>query len=644
MMVDMVKQALQVCAFWWNAAADTVAFAQERDGWEGMQLPLGEEDGEIAVHAWEMKRPLSEQEKDVALDCVSAMLSARTLNASLMGVLQTIGAYYQADRVYTLMLVENRRAVIMTFEWTNGSKRSIQQAVSGMQVERFPLLLRCMNERAPAFLTRHRSGEGGAEAAQQPWHFTAFPLVRDAQQPVVGFLCIENARKHPADAALFGALIPFMLQQRERFSGGERPSAITERLMGLLDLRAYLEALCTLTSQYYSSMGVVCLEISGILPRGGRHESFESGSRMLWYVAHTLTELFDSNLLFRTREAEFVVFYPNTTREVFLGRCGRLRSILQRRYPRQICIGRAWADGVFTGSRLAKEAKAVMRSGQSAPDGGIPEFVLPAENGYAVDDAVHEGRFTVYFQPKIDMRTGALSGTEALVRGIDEDGTIIPPSQFIEFLEEAGTIRTLDFFVLERSLAQVEKWRADGVGVAPGAGNPPRTTLLHPSTLASVLAIQSRYPEIPPSALELEITERGGGIETSDFQSIVDRFHACGLRLSLDDFGSQYANLALFTNVKFDTIKMDRSLIADVVHNPIAQTLVRDIVQICRTYHMNCVAEGVEDQKQLDTLLKMGCPCAQGYYYDRPLPVQAFEEKYLRGRQPMERQRAHKEE
>lgn len=640
----MVKQALQVCAFWWNAAADTVAFAQERDGREGMQLPLSEEDGEIAVHAWEMKRPLSEQEKDVALDCVSAMLSARTLNASLMGVLQTIGAYYQADRVYTLMLVENRRAVIMTFEWTSGSKRSIQQAVSGMQVERFPLLLRCMNERAPAFLTRHRSGEGDAEAAQQPWHFTAFPLVRDAQQPVVGFLCIENARKHPADAALFGALIPFMLQQRERFSGGERPSAMTERLMGLLDLRAYLEALCTLTSQYYSSMGVLCLEISGILPRGGRHESFESGSRMLWYVAHTLTELFDSNLLFRTREAEFVVFYPNTTREVFLGRCGRLRSILQRRYPRRICIGRAWADGVFTGSRLAKEAKAVMRSGQSAPDGGIPEFVLPAENGYAVDDAVHEGRFTVYFQPKIDMRTGALSGTEALVRGIDEDGTIIPPSQFIEFLEEAGTIRTLDFFVLERSLAQVEKWREDGLGIVPVAVNLSRTTLLHPSTLASVLAIQSRYPEIPPSALELEITERGGGIETSDFQSIVDRFHACGLRLSLDDFGSQYANLALFTNVKFDTIKMDRSLIADVVHNPIAQTLVRDIVQICRTYHMNCVAEGVEDQKQLDTLLKMGCPCAQGYYYDRPLPAQAFEEKYLRGRQPMERQRAHKEE
>ena len=150
------------------------------------------------------------------------------------------------------------------------------------------------------------------------------------------------------------------------------------------------------------------------------------------------------------------------------------------------------------------------------------------------------------------------------MRGIDEDGTLIPPAQFIEYLEESGVIRVLDLFVLEQSLAQAEQWRAAGLGTVPVAVNLSRMTLVHPSTLASVLAIQSRYPALPASALELEITERGGGIETSEFRAIVERFHACGLRLSLDDFGSQYANLPLFTNVKFDTIKIDRSLIADV--------------------------------------------------------------------------------
>ena len=274
----------------------------------------------------------------------------------------------------------------------------------------------------------------------------------------------------------------------------------------------------------------------------------------------------------------------------------------------------------------------------------VQTLVTDTEDYLTVQDAVQDGRFTVYYQPKVDMRTGELFGAEALVRGIGEDGTVIPPSQFIEYLEEAGVIRELDLFVLARSLAQMEQWRAAGLGIVPVAVNLSRTTIVHPTTLASILAIQSRYPKIPASALELEITERGSGIDASEFQTIVKRFHACGLRLSLDDFGSQYANLPLFTNVKFDTVKIDRSLIADVVTNPIGQTLVQDIVQICRTHHMNCVAEGVENQEQLDTLLNMGCPYAQGYYYDRPLPAQVFEEKYLRGKKFPNQQRKSKEE
>lgn len=642
---SMLAQAARVCAFWWNAATDTVAFSQEREPGDWAYWTSVDGEDCVAVHASEMERPLTEPEKDVALDCVSTMLAARTLDASLMGVLQTIGVYYRADRVYTLMLVENRHAVVMTFEWTSGGKRSIQQVVSGMQLERFPLLKQCMEERAPLFLTRNFPvGNGAAGARKHPWHFTVLPLIRDQQQEVIGFLCMENARKHPADTAVFGTLIPFMLQQRERFhTEGLTSGPGPERLMGLPDLRAYLEARCSLNSEHYSSMGVVSLDIPGLADISSRH-SFEYGSRMLWYVSNTLAELFGPALLFRIREAEFVAFSPNTTREVFLGRCGRLRSILQRRYPKLIRIGRAWADGVFTGRRLASEAKEAMRVERTGHTAEFPSIAVGVENYSTVGEAMQDGRFTVYFQPKIDLRTGTLSGAEALVRGLDEDGTIIPPAQFIEYLEESGMIRDLDLFALDQSLAQADQWRIAGLGVVPMAVNLSRTTLVHPSTLASVLAIQSRYPDIPASALELEVTERGGGIETSEFQAIVERFHDCGLRLSLDDFGSQYANLLLFTSVKFDAVKIDRSLMLDLADNPIAQTLVQDIVQICRTHHMNCVAEGVENQEQLDILRKMDCPCVQGYYFDRPLPAGAFEEKYLRGGAPAGQQRQSEEE
>ena len=120
-------------------------------------------------------------------------------------------------------------------------------------------------------------------------------------------------------------------------------------------------------------------------------------------------------------------------------------------------------------------------------------------------------------------------------------------------------------------------------------------------------------------------------------QALMEQFRQCGLHFSLDDFGSKYANMQIFTGVKFDTVKLDRSLIAGMVGNSISQMLVQDIVRICRTCGMACIAEGVETQEQAAALEKMGCRCAQGYYFDRPLPAEQFERKYLQ-RQGLARQ------
>lgn len=639
---QMLIQAIHTCLLWLDAVTDTVAFAQEADGWGWLQMLPSKKEDHVAVHSTEMLRPLSEREKDVAFDCVSTMLTARTLDASLIGTLQTIGAYYHADRVYTLSLVENQRAVVMNFEWTSQSKCSIQQVVSGMQLNHFPLLERCLEERAPVFLTRKEAPAAKFKAVNgDPWYYTAFPLIRN--QEVTGFLCIENAREHSADAALFGTLIPYMLLERERFHGEEHAVGTVQHLMGLPDRKAYLTAAQTFTSEHFSSLGAICLDIPGLSAANNGY-GFEYGNQLLWYVAKTLTDLFRPSLLFRIKDAEFVIFFPNTTREVFLGRCGRLRSILQRRYPRHVRVGRAWSDGMFTGKGLVKRAKAAMEMEFDGSVAGIQNLSASSNPPPSQDSKLSDSLFTVYFQPKIDMRTGGLAGAEALVRGIGEDGSIISPSQFIDIMEADGIIRDLDFLVLERTLAQTAQWQADGLGTVPVSVNLSRVTIAHPSTLASVLAVQSRYPDIPADALELEITERWEDVDNTELKKIVEQFHACGLRLSLDDFGSQYANLPLFTSIRFDTVKLDRSLVTDIVCNPINRTLVEDIIRICQTYGMSCVAEGIETEGQITALLEMGCTCAQGFYYDRPLPAEEFERKYLRGRGSAVRGCKHEEE
>ena len=160
---------------------------------------------------------------------------------------------------------------------------------------------------------------------------------------------------HPSDAALFSTLIPYLLRERQRFqNAGEEDSAA--RVAEIPNLRSYTETISSLTSDRYSSMGAVCLDIPGMAAINSSL-GFEYGGKLLWYVSRTLMDLFGPSLLFRTWDAEFVALSPNTTKKVFVERCGRLRSILQRRYPRELRIGYTWANGIFSGKNLVEEAR-----------------------------------------------------------------------------------------------------------------------------------------------------------------------------------------------------------------------------------------------------------------------------------------------
>ena len=120
--------------------------------------------------------------------------------------------------------------------------------------------------------------------------------------------------------------------------------------------------------------------------------------------------------------------------------------------------------------------------------------------------------------------------------------------------------------------------------------------------------------------IELEITESGCDIEKATLTHIMENFKQFGMKFGLDDFGSHYSNISIFTNVHFDTIKLDRSLINEISGNKTDRMLVKNIIRICKNNGMTCVAEGVETDSQVAALLDMGCSICQGYYYDKPLP------------------------
>ena len=572
------------------------------------------------------------EEQRAAFDCVTSMLTAGTLRASMENTLRCLGNFYQASRVYILALSENLRTVTMLFEWMGPGKCSIQHVMSGMHLEKLPLLKRCLEERTPLFTRSGRNvfspnGLSGQEEGNA-WYFTVFPIL--SQENISGFLCVENARKHAGDAALVATLLPYLTreQQRCRHLPADVFSPARESLSRLPNLRSYLDTVSSLDSSAYSSMGALSMDVPCFSAINGS-QGYDYGRELLTHIADTLTDVFGKAYIFRTWDAEFVVLYPNTLMEVFISRCTRLRSMLQRRYPGQLRIGYTWAEGIFSARNLVKEARSIMRCENVKEEPGDRIAFLDTPR-FDAQEATAAGSFIAYFQPKIDMRDGSLVGAEALVRGIDRAGRIVLPDQFIETLEKNGSIRELDLMMLEKVLVQLREWKSRGLPDIKVSVNISRFTLFNPTVLASVLAIQSHYPEIPAEQIELEITETAGDIEKATLSSIVDRFREYGIGFELDDFGSHYANLSIFSNIRFNTIKLDRSLVNELPENEISRMLVENIVRICRSVGMRCVAEGVEKRQQEEALLSAGCIYGQGFYYARPLPPLKFEEQYLK--------------
>lgn len=395
----------------------------------------------------------------------------------------------------------------------------------------------------------------------------------------------------------------------------------------LPNLSSYMDVVYSLDSDVYSSMGAVSVDIPNFSAINSSF-GFEYGRKLLQYIAETLMNIFRKSFIFRTWDAEFVVLFPNTIQEVFNGICERLRAMIQRRYPRQARIGAVWSDGIFSAKNLVREAQALMRS-ECVKENPGNEVKHPESSVRTSLTQFSQQRFIPYFQPKVDMRTGDIIGAEALARCVDNDGNIMQPAQFIDALEKDGSIRDLDLFMLENVLRQLSEWKKKGIHLIKVSINISRISLFNPTILASVLAIQSRYQDIPADQIELEITETAGDMEKATLACIVDNFRECGVKFELDDFGSGYANISIFSNIKFETIKLDRSLVNDLPGNEISHMLVEKIAHICHNFGMKCIAEGVENAQQEEALLKAGCSYGQGFYYAKPLPAAEFERRYL---------------
>ncbi|NGZ78005.1 putative bifunctional diguanylate cyclase/phosphodiesterase [Saccharibacillus alkalitolerans] len=235
--------------------------------------------------------------------------------------------------------------------------------------------------------------------------------------------------------------------------------------------------------------------------------------------------------------------------------------------------------------------------------------------------AIEQDQLVLFYQPKVDTRTGELVGVEALVRWKHPALGMVPPLKFIPVAEESGLIVPLERWVLRTACRQIQAWAREGRPQIPVAVNISQIHLMQTDIVESVLStLEERM--IDHRLLELEVTESAMMHNEEQVIAILSRFKQAGIAISLDDFGTGYSSLSYMHLLPIDCLKIDRSFIKDITTNENSRAIVEMILTMARQLELRIVAEGIEYEEQVALLRDLRCFVAQGFYYGKPVPAE----------------------
>jgi two-component system, chemotaxis family, CheB/CheR fusion protein len=246
---------------------------------------------------------------------------------------------------------------------------------------------------------------------------------------------------------------------------------------------------------------------------------------------------------------------------------------------------------------------------------------LTLETGLRI--ALENNRLYMVYQPQIDMRTKEMIGAEALLRWEDPHLGPVSPALFIPVAEEAGLMGALGEWIFTHVLTQIRAWRAEGLRVPRIFMNVSAQQLRSPDFGTSLCGLLNDYA-VPPDAIGLELTESTLMERVDVALEQLAPLEAQGVSLSIDDFGTGYSSLAYLKKLPMHEVKVDRSFVQGIAQQSDDKAITRAIIDMAHALGMRVVAEGVEQQDQLDALFGIGCDVAQGYHFHRPLLPTVF--------------------
>jgi diguanylate cyclase (GGDEF)-like protein/PAS domain S-box-containing protein len=290
-----------------------------------------------------------------------------------------------------------------------------------------------------------------------------------------------------------------------------------------------------------------------------------------------------------------------------------------------------YPDDGIDAETLIKNADTAMYQAKENGRQGY-QFFKPAMNVRAVERqsieeslrrALEHQEFSLHYQPKINLKTGEIAGAEALIRWMHPTRGPISPSHFIPIAEDCGLILPIGNWVLREACKQARAWIDAGLSLGSMAVNISAMEFRDENFLEGVFSALSSTG-LGPECLELELTESALMKRVESTASILQSLRAKGVRVAVDDFGTGYSSLSYLQKFPLDALKIDQSFVRRITTAPEETTIVTAVINMGRSLELRVVAEGVENQRELEFLQAHLCDEAQGYYFSEPVDAQRF--------------------
>lgn len=361
----------------------------------------------------------------------------------------------------------------------------------------------------------------------------------------------------------------------------------------------------------------------------------DMGDKLLKAFSQRLRQISGAHSrLYRYRSDEFIIWIPDLPAEdvmsrafTFLYECREPLNIGKSAFEIGCSIGVACAPehGHLIETLVQNAENAMLRAKrmrlgiQVYNDRLAYNSTLEVTLRSQLRSGLQQRQFELYYQPKVNLTSGALAGVEAIVRWNHPDEGVLSPSHFIDLIEQSGIVHAFTRYTVECAVSQIKQWENQGTPTSV-AVNLSAYNLMDNAFIPFVEGLL-RSSGISPSLLEFELTESATMVDVTISKRMIKAFNRLGLKTSIDDFGTGMSSFAYLRELNVHTIKLDRAFIMNITDNSKDAKIVEAMITLCHNLNIEVVAEGIEQQDQVTLLRSLNCDIGQGYFFGKPTPA-----------------------